>query len=64
MRRLRKKCIVAEAQGRQLEHEKAVLGSGSGESEKAKEKLLQFFKQEAVTLRLQIKEKARQCLLL
>ena len=64
MRRLRKKCIVAEAQARQLEHEKAVLGFGSDESKKGKEKLLQFFKQEAVTLRLQIKEKTRQRLLL
>jgi len=64
VRRLRKKCIVAEAQVRQLEHEKAVLGFGSDAAEKEKVELLQFFKQEAVTLRLQIKEKARQRLLL
>ena len=64
VRRLRKKCIVAEAQVRQLEHEKAVLSFGSDAAEREKEELLQFFKQEAVTLRLQIKEKARQCLLL
>ena len=63
MRRLRRKCIVAESQVRQLEHEKAVLGFGSGESEEGKEVLLQFFKQEAKTLRLQIKEKVRQRLL-
>ena len=40
MRRLQKKCIVAEAQVRQLELEKAVLGFGSGESEEGKEELL------------------------
>jgi hypothetical protein len=64
VRRLRRKCIVAEAHVRRLEHEKAVLGFGSGEAEKGKEKLLQVFKQKAVTLRLQIKEKTRQRLLL
>ena len=31
MRRIRKKCIVAEAQVRQLEHEKAILSFGNGE---------------------------------
>ena len=63
MRRLRKRCIVAESQVRQLEHEKAVLGFGSGESEEEKEELLRLLRQKATTLRLQIKEKVRQRLL-
>ena len=61
MRRLRKKCIVAEAQVRKLEYEKTLKGFGTGEDEKSKEKLLSFFKQEAKTLRVQITEKVRQC---
>ena len=60
MRSLRKKCIVAEAQVRQLEYEKTLIGFGTGEAEKIKEKLLSFFKQEAKTLRVQIREKVRQ----
>ena len=60
MRRLRKKCIVAESQVRQLEHEKTILGFGTGEDAQSKEKLLSFFKQEAKTLRVQITEKIRQ----
>jgi len=64
VRRLRRQCIAAEAQVRRLEHEKAVLGFGSGEAETGKEKLLQVLTQEAVTLRLQIKERTRQRLLL
>ena len=50
MRKLCKKCIVAESQVKQLEYEKTLQGFGSGEDRKGKEKLLTFFKPEAKTL--------------
>ena len=60
MRKLRKKCIVAESQVRQLEYERTLQGFGTGEDGKRKEELLSFFRTEAKTLRLQITDKIRQ----
>ena len=60
MRKLRKKCIGAESQVKQLEYERTMRGFGTGEDRKGKEKLLAFFKTEAKTLKLQIADKIRQ----
>ena len=60
MRKLRKKCIVAESQVKQLEYERTLQGFGTGEDRRSKENLLTFFKTEEKTLRLQITDKVQQ----
>ena len=60
MRWIRKKCIVAEAQVSQLEHEKAILSFGNGEDKDKETVKLQFFKQDVKT-HMQITEKVQQC---